>query len=125
MNATIIHKANVKSNVLDKLAMEMPTIISDTLELPGGKMAVLKPQQISLEFSQASPRDVGSEIKIMVFARDLAPRQSKGNALANSILEKVIALVASSGEDYSIDLRLYLMEIGAAEYQQSSIAVDR
>ena len=116
MNATIIHKTNVKNAVLDNLAMALPDIISDALELPGGKLAILKPEQVALEFSQASPRDTGSDIKIMVFARNLAQRSSKKKDLAKEILEKVVSLTPKSGEQYSVDIRLYLMEIGAAEH---------
>ena len=120
MNATIIHKTIVNSAVLDVLAKGLPGIIADALEVAGGKMAILKPEQVSLEFSQASPRDVGSDIKIMVFARSIVPRSSKEKDLAKGILEKVIALTTTSGEDYSVDIRLYLMEVGAAEYSVSN-----
>jgi hypothetical protein len=116
MNATIIHKTNVKNAVLDNLAMALPNIISDALELPGGKLAILKPDQVALEFSQASPRDTGSDIKIMVFARSLILRSSNEKELAKEILEKVVLLTTKPGEEYSIDVRLYLMEIGAAEH---------
>ncbi len=116
MNAMIIHKTNVKNEVLDNLAMALPDIISDSLELPGGKLAILKPEQVALEFSQASPRDTGSDIKIMVFARSLILRSSNEKELANEILKKVVLLATKSGEEYSIDVRLYLMEIGAADH---------
>ena len=43
MNATIIHKTNVKSGVLDDLAKKLPGIIADKLEVPGGNLAILKP----------------------------------------------------------------------------------
>src|SRR6185369_1796154 len=99
MNATIVYKTNVKDAVLDKFAMALPDIIADALEVPGGRMAILKPEQVSLEFSQASPRDVGSDIKIMVFARNLIPRSSKEKDLAKEILEKVVTLTAKSGEE--------------------------
>ena len=36
--------------------------------------------------------------------------------MSKEILEKVISLIATSGEEYSVDIRLYLMAIGAAEY---------
>ena len=120
MNATIIHKSNVKDSVLDNLAMALPGIFSDALELPGGKLAILKPEQVALEFSQASPRDTGSDIKIMVFAKSLILRSSNEKELAKEILEKVILLATRPGEDYSIDVRLYLMNIGAAEHVLSS-----
>ena len=120
MNATIIHKANVKSGVLDDLAKRLPGIIAEELEVPGGNLAILKPEQVSLEFSQASLRDVGSDIKIMVFARSIVPRSSKEKDLAKEMLEKVISLTTKSGEEYSVDIRLYLMEVGAAEHSLSS-----
>jgi len=116
MNATIIHKTSVKNAVLDNLAMALPDIISDALELPGGKLAILKPEQVALEFSQASPRDTGSDIKILIFARSLILRSSNEKELAKEILEKVVSLTTKPGEEYSIDVRLYLMEIGAAEH---------
>ena len=116
MNATIINKLNVKSSVLDSLAKELPTIIAEVLQVPGGNLALLKPEQVSLEFSQASTRDVGSDIRIMVFARSNDPRTLTENDRAKAILDKVIALIAGSGEECSVDIRLYLMEIGAAEH---------
>jgi hypothetical protein len=120
MNATIIHKSNVKNAVLDNLALALPGIIADALEVPGGNIAIVKPEQVSLEFSQASPRDVGSDIKIMVFARSLIPRSSNEKDLAKEILEKVVLLTTKPGEEYSVDIRLYLMEIGVAEHSLSN-----
>jgi len=116
MNATIIYKLNVKNSVLDGLAKELPVIIAETMEVPGGNLARVKPVQISLEFSQANPRDVGSDIRIMVFARSNDPRTSTENDRAKAILDRVIALITKSGEECSVDIRLYLMEIGAAEH---------
>ncbi len=116
MNVSIVSKSVVKSNVLDELAKGMPTIISGVLEMPGGKLAILKPEQISLEFSQASTRDVGSDIRIMAFARSNDPRSSTETELARTILEKIVALISKAGEEYSVDVRLYLIEIGAAEH---------
>jgi hypothetical protein len=116
MNVLIINKADVKDGALDDLARELPFIMSGVLEVRGGNMAILKPEQVSLEFSQASVRDVGADIRIMVFARSNEPRKSSENGLAKAILEKVIALVGKSGDTYSVDIRLYLMEIGVANY---------
>ena len=116
MNTSIIYKPLVSNEVLDALANELPAIIAAALEIPGGRLAILKPEQVSLEFSQASPRDVGSDIRIMVFARSNDPRASTENNLAKSILEKVITLVEKSGGKHSVNIRLYLMEIGVAEY---------
>src|SRR5512133_67669 len=120
MNASIINKPNVKDNVLDDLAMELPSIIAGVMEVPGGNVALVKPEQISLEFSQANPRDVGMDIRIMVYARSNDQRKSTEKVRAKAILEKVLALIARSGEEYSVDIRLYLMAIGAAEHSLSS-----
>ena len=116
MNASIVHKTNVKGEVLDELAKVLPRIISEMLEVAGGKVAILKPEQILLEFSQASQRDVGADIRIMLYARNNASRASHENALARSILEKIISLTMKIGEVYSIDVRLYLTGIGAADH---------
>ena len=120
MNVSIVSKSIVKSNVLDELAKGMPIIISGVLEMPGGKLAILKPEQISLAFSQASSRDVGSDIRIMAFARSNDPRSSTETELAKTILEKVVTLITKSGEEYSVDVRLYLIEIGAAEHASTA-----
>ena len=116
MNATIIHKTCVKSSILDELAKELPTIISGIMQVTGGNLAILRPEQVSLEFTEASLRDIGSDIRIIVFAKNNDPRASMEHENAKAILEKVIALIARSGEKYSADIRLYLMEIAAAEY---------
>jgi hypothetical protein len=116
MNATIIHKPNVKSSVLDKLARELPVIIADVMQVPGGNLAIVRPEQVSLEFTQASPRDIGSDIKIILFARSNKLRTSTENDRAKAILEKVVALIARLNEECSVDIRLYLMEVGAAEH---------
>lgn len=116
MNVSIIHKTGVMGEVLDELSAGLPGIISENLEVAGGKVAILRPNQILLAFSAASPRDVGADIRIVLFARSNAARKSHENTLAGSILERVIALIAKSGKEYSVDIRLYLMEIGAAEY---------
>ncbi|HXE96498.1 MAG TPA: hypothetical protein VN642_08835 [Dongiaceae bacterium] len=119
MNASIINKPNVKSSVLDELAKELPVIIAEVMDVPGGNLARLKPEQISIGFSQASPRDTGSDIKIMAYVRSNDPRKSTQNDRAKAILEKVVALITKCGEECSVDIRLYLMEVGAAEYSLS------
>lgn len=116
MNASIINKPNVKNIVLDELVKELPAIIAGVMEVPGGNLARLKPEQVSLAFSQANVRDVGPDIRIMVFARSNNPRTSTENDRAKAILEKVVALIKKTGGECSVDIRLYLMEIGAAEY---------
>ncbi len=119
MNATIIHKENVTDSLLDNLAKSLPGILADTLEAPGGRAAIVKPEQISLEFSKASPRDVGSDIKIMIFARELPSRASREKEMAKKILESVVSLPTKPGETHTIDVRLYLMVVGVAEYIES------
>ena len=116
MNATIISRQNVSSAVLDAMATGLPAIVAAVLEVPGGSLARVKPSQISLEFRQASQRDVGADIRIMVYAKRNDPRVSTENERAKAILEKTVTLINTNGEDYSLDIRLYLMEIGAAEY---------
>lgn len=119
MNVSIVYKLNVKNVVLDDLAKELPVIFSDVLEVPGGKLAILRPEQVSLQFSEANPRDVGSDIRFMVFARTNIPRASTEKNLAREILKKVVAVVTKSGEKHSVNIRLYLMEIGVAEHSFS------
>ena len=116
MNTVIVHKTDVKGSVLDNLAKALPGIIADALELPDGKLAIVNPKQVSLEFFQASPRDVGSDIKIMIFARSFSLRTAKKNDLAKEILEKIVLLLNKPGEEHSIDIRLYFMDIGLAEH---------
>lgn len=120
MNATIIYKTNVKSTLLDALAKELPIIIADVMDVPGGNLARLKPEQVSMVFSPASPRDVGSDIRIMAFARSNDPRTSTGHGRANEILEKIVALNTGCGEECSVDVRLYFMEIAAAEHRPAN-----
>jgi hypothetical protein len=114
MNVSIISKSHVTSIVLDGLAKGIPSVISSVLEMPGGKLAILKPEQVSLAFSPASSRDIGSDLRIIAFARSNDPRSSTENELAREILEKTVALIKESGEEYSVDVRVYLVEIGAA-----------
>jgi hypothetical protein len=116
MNATIIHKQNVTNSVLDELANRLPAIIAEVMQVPGGNVAIVRPDQVSLEFTQASTRDVGSDIRIIIFARSNNLRTLTENDRAKAILEKVLVLTAGSGDEYSVDIRLYLMEIGAAEH---------
>lgn len=115
MNAMIVHKSNVSDTLLDDLAKALPGILADTLEAPGGRAAIVKPEQISLEFSQASPRDIGSDIKILVFAKALPSRADREKEMSNKILQSVSALTATLGETHSINVRLYLMIVGGAE----------
>jgi len=119
MNASIIYKPNVNNSVLDGLAKELPVIIAETMEVPGGSLARVKPVQISLGFSQANFRDVGPDLRIMVFAQNNEPRTETENDRAKAILDRVIALIARSGEECSVDTRLYLLEVGSAEHALS------
>jgi hypothetical protein len=116
MNATIIHKTIVSESVLDNLANALPGIIADALELPGGKMAIVKPEQLALHFTQASKRDVGSDIKIMIFARNLLMRSAGEKEPAKDILDSVVALSSKPGEEHSIDVRVYLAAINKSEH---------
>ena len=116
MNATIIHKPSVSSGVLDELAKALPSIISEEVQVRGGNLAIIKPNQVSLEFTQASLRDVGSDIRIMVFARSNDARTSTEDERAKAMLGKVVAMIGNYDEKYSVDVRLYLMQIGAAEH---------
>lgn len=116
MNVSIIYKENVKSAVLDNLAKELPVIISGALEVSGGKLAILKPEQISLAFSPANVRDVGPDIRIMVFARSNYIREKTENARSKAIHEKAIELIAKHDCYYTTSVRLYLMKIGVAEH---------
>lgn len=116
MNVRVINKTKVKDEVLDALAAKLPGIISGVLEIPGGKVAILKPEDISIEFSGASARDAGADIRIMIFAKSNDPRKSTENSLAKEILEQVVALIGKSGAKHSIDIRIYLTEIGVANH---------
>jgi len=113
LNVSITYKPNVQNSVLDELSNELPHIISETMDT--GYVVRVKPEQISLAFSTSDPRDTGADIKIIVFAQKNEPRISTEDARAKMILDKVIASNAKTGEKYSVDVRLYLMEIGAAE----------
>ena len=119
MNAEIIYKKNVDDSLLEGLAKKLPVIIAETMEVPGGNLARLKPEQIMLAFSQANLRDVGADIRIMVFARNNYPRISTEDDRAKTILDRVVKLSAEFGGDYSVDIRLYLLEIGAAEHARA------
>ena len=125
MNATIIHKANVTDTLLDNLAKALPGILADTLEAPGGRAAIVKPDQVSLEFSQASPRDVGSDIKIMIFAKELPSRASREKEMAKKILESIVSLPTKPGDAHTIDVRLYLMVVGVAECSLATKVADQ
>ena len=116
MNVSVITKSHVSPEALDALARELPAVLSELLEVPGGYMALLKPEQVSLEFLQASVRDVGSDVRIKVLSSTNEPRLSSKQGLARGILEKVVALFSELGEEYSVDIRLYLVEIGVAEH---------
>lgn len=119
MNAEIIYKQNVDDSLLEGLAKKLPAIIAETMEVPGGNLAILKPEQIMLAFSQANLRDIGADIRIMVFARNNDPRISTEDDRAKMILDRVVKLSTDFGEDYSVDIRLYLLEIGAAEHARA------
>src|ERR1044072_7886221 len=111
MNVEIIYKDNVDGVVLDGLAAKLPSIISSLLEVPGGKLAILKPEQISLQFTLASARDIGTDLRIIVLARSIGPRTPAENKLAKGILDQVVALLGTMGDNLSVTIRLYLTEI--------------
>jgi hypothetical protein len=115
MNVTIVSKQNVTNSALDLLAAELPAIIAGELDVPGGNLARIRPEQISIHFSPASSRDVGADLKIMAFAKRNDPRISTENERARKILEKLLALSGNPLNAYSIDIRLYFLEIGSAE----------
>lgn len=119
MNAEIIYRQNVEDSLLEELVKKLPVIIAETMAIPGGNLARLKPEQIMLAFSQANLRDVGADIRIMVFARNNDPRISTEDDRAKTILDRVVKLSTEFGEDYSVDIRLYLLEIGAAEHARA------
>lgn len=114
MNARIIYKPAVAASVLDALAEHLPTVIADVMQVPGGKLAIVKPEQVSLSFSEASVRDVGSDIRIMIFAKRNDFRLYSENDLAREIMDKIIARFGEAASSCSVDIRIYLMEIGAA-----------
>lgn len=116
MNVKIVHMPNVTGSMLDDLARELPVIISEVLEVAGGKLAILKRDQVALEFSQASARDTGADIRVMVYARNIDPRTATDINQAKIILERIVSMVAKSGAEYSVNIRLYFMEIRAAEH---------
>jgi hypothetical protein len=116
MNIKIVYMPNVSGEVLDSLAKEFPVIISEVMEVAGGRLAILKRDQVSLEFSQASTRDTGSDIRIMVFSRDIDPRKSSEHSQAQVILERVVPLISKAGSSHSINIRIYFMDIRAAEH---------
>lgn len=115
MNVLVSYRAEVKDGVLDQLAAQLPVIVAQVMEVPGGNVARLKPEQISLLFSEANSRDTGADLRIMAFAKSNYARKTTEHDRAKEILDKVRALIASSGEEYSVHVRLYLTEIGTAE----------
>ena len=115
MNVTIVHQKNVSETLLDDMAKALPGILADTLEVAGGRAAIVKPEQVSLEFIQASHRDSGSDIKLMIFAKELPSRAAREKEMAKKIIDSIVSLPTKPGDNYTIDVRLYLMVIGAAE----------
>lgn len=116
MNVTIIHKNTVTDQVLDVLALRLPAVIAGALEVPGGNVAPLKPEQVALAFVPASRRDSGSDLRTLVYAKKIDLRLKNENELAQTILEKVCGAVREGGGDHSVNVRLYFMDIGTAEY---------
>ncbi len=111
LQTLIFHQKIVSDNVLDQLQAKLPAIIADVLQVPGGNMALLEAEQISLHFMEASRRDVGKNINVLIYAGLNEPRQIDRANRANRIREDIVALI---GADFTIDVRLYLQYIGAA-----------
>lgn len=112
LQTLIFHQEVVSDHALDRLQVSLPSIIADVLRVPGGNVALLEAQQISLHFIQASPRDVGKNINLLIYASLNEPRRSDKTKRATKIRDEIVALI---GNDYTVDVRLYLQEIGAAQ----------
>jgi|GEM_PF-1097035 len=112
LQTLIFHQEIVSEQALDQLQEKLPAIIADALRVPGGNMALLESRQISLHFMQASRRDVCKNLHVLIYAGLNEPRQTDRTNRANRIREELGALI---GSEYTVDVRLYLQYIGAAE----------
>jgi hypothetical protein len=112
LQTLIFHQENVSDAVLDQLQANLPCIIADILRIPGGNMAMLEAEQISLHFIQASRRDVCKNIHVLIYAGLNEPRQSDRLSRAKKVREEILALIDG---DYSVDVRIYLQYIGGAQ----------
>jgi hypothetical protein len=112
LQTLIFHQEIVSDGVLDQLQANLPAIISEVLRVPGGNMALLEAEQISLHFIEASRRDVAKNIHVLIYAGLNEPRQTDRTNRAKKIREEIVALI---GNEYTVDVRLYLQYIGGAE----------
>jgi hypothetical protein len=112
LQTLIFHQKIVPDHLLDQLQENLPAIIADILRVPGGNLALLEARQISLHFIEASRRDVGKNIHVLIYAGLNEPRQTDRTNRANKIREEIFSLI---GNEYTVDVRLYLQYIGAAE----------
>ena len=112
LQTLIFHQEIVSDGVLDQLQANLPAIISEVLRVPGGNMALLEAEQISLHFIEASRRDVAKNIHVLIYAGLNEPRQTDRTNRAKKIREEIVALI---GDEYTVDVRLYLQYIGAGE----------
>ena len=112
LQTLIFHQRIVPDNALDQLQANLPGVIAEVLRVPGGNMALLEAEQISLHFIEASPRDVAKNIHVLIYAGLNEPRQRDKANRASKIREEIVSLI---GGDYTIDVRIYLQQIGAAQ----------
>ncbi len=112
LQTLIFHQENVSDQALDQLQASLPGIIAEVLRVPGGNMALLEAEQISLHFIQASRRDVCKNIHVLIYAGLNEPRQKDRANRANKIREEILTLV---GDGNTVDVRIYLQHIGASQ----------
>jgi len=112
LQTLIFHQEIVPDGVLDQLQANLPGIISEVLRVPGGNVALLEAEQISLHFIEASRRDVAKNIHVLIYAGLNEPRRSDRTNRADRIREEIVALI---GNEYTVDVRIYLQFIGGAE----------
>ena len=112
LQTLIFHQEKVSDRALDQLQANLPVIIADVLRVPGGNLALLESGQISLHFIEASRRDVGKNIHVLIYAGLNEPRQADRTDRAKKIRQEIVALI---GDEYTVDVRLYLQYIGAGE----------
>ena len=119
LQTLIFHQEIVSDQTLDQLQANLPGVIAEVLRVPGGNMALLEAEQISLHFIQASRRDVCKNIHVLIYAGLNEPRQKDRVSRANKIREEILALI---GGVYTVDVRIYLQQIGGA--QEPTIRLD-
>ncbi len=112
LQTLIFHQKIVADAALDQLQANLPGIIAEVLRVPGGNMALLEAEQISLHFIEASPRDVAKNLHVLIYAGLNEPRQRDKAIRAGKIKEEIVSLI---GADCTVDVRIYLQQIGAAQ----------